>query len=444
MRRPGASTRSGSVLLQAFFVIFLGVALAALVVDLGLVRVTQGSMQVAADAAALEGLRLRDGDPDPAQADLIRRRAAADLAASVFDDDRDLSTPNATHRLGAGPVLDNGAVDSSNPAGGLLVGGAPWVPDLQTNAGGNSAPGDLVAGTFEALDPALPGNPDWHREDAAYARTDFAPAAPFESPDAPALLARLRRTHDPDGLDEIAGISSRGPSLPFLFGLGTAALTPVDPAAYDPRRDGLTVRATSIADARPAVAAGLAAPGLPGLAVLGTDAAAPAVARVLAFQELSWSADLIVGAAFDVRVRSDGRLEPTPGGPTLQVDGVAQPADGPVRVGAPAQTLPGVAGAVQFPADPAELLGERWVALYGAVAGGAPAVTGFAAVRIDQAQVVQDAATGELVLGLLGVKLASRVAPANASAVPGLALDVSALVPAAPQREPLLAAVLAR
>ncbi|HEX4070079.1 MAG TPA: Tad domain-containing protein, partial [Planctomycetaceae bacterium] len=45
------------------FIVFVAMALAALVVDLGFGRMTQLQMQTAADSSALEGLRLRDDLP---------------------------------------------------------------------------------------------------------------------------------------------------------------------------------------------------------------------------------------------------------------------------------------------------------------------------------------------------------------------------------------------
>ena len=89
-------------------------------------------------------------------------------------------------------------------------------------------------------------------------------------------------------------------------------------------------------------------------------------------------------------------------------------------------------------ADVAQLPGLRYVAL---TLGGA--ITGFAAVQITSA-VGALAETSQPVLAVTGVKLASIVAPENASAVPALASNPAALLPPAPGRELLLAPVLAR
>jgi hypothetical protein len=62
-------------------------------------------------------------------------------------------------------------------------------------------------------------------------------------------------------------VSSSGEPLPFTFARGTfiVGANPNNPAAYSPRRDGMTVRGTAIADARPALRVGTAAAGLPGV-----------------------------------------------------------------------------------------------------------------------------------------------------------------------------------
>ncbi|MCU0725517.1 MAG: Tad domain-containing protein [Planctomycetes bacterium] len=71
----------------------------------------------------------------------------------------------------------------------------------------------------------------------------------------PALLVRLRRTADPTDpslvppLDDQAGISSAGPALTYLLGRGSL----IDNSR---RRDGIVVRATAIAAARPATTVG--------------------------------------------------------------------------------------------------------------------------------------------------------------------------------------------
>jgi hypothetical protein len=71
----------------------------------------------------------------------------------------------------------------------------------------------------------------------------------------PALLVRLRRTADPTdpsqapSLDDQAGVSTTGPALSYLLGRGSL----IDNSR---RRDGIVLRATAIAAARPATMVG--------------------------------------------------------------------------------------------------------------------------------------------------------------------------------------------
>jgi hypothetical protein len=70
---------------------------------------------------------------------------------------------------------------------------------------------------------------------------------------------RLRRSNELQEFQDQAepNIASSGPTLPLVFGRGTT-IHGDDPAvAYSPRRDGITVRATAIAEVRPALHVGL-------------------------------------------------------------------------------------------------------------------------------------------------------------------------------------------
>ena len=409
--------RRGAVLIffTFFFLAFFG--LFAVVVDLGIARATQLQMQTSADAAALEGLLGRDAQvEDP---DLTRRTSASLFASLVFDEDLDRTTGPDRFRLGAGLVLDTGVGGVNDPAGGVLVAGAPWVPSLELNAATNARSGDLVAGTYTPFDAGDPARVDWHAEAADYSRPDFAPGVGGD-----AFLARLRRTRESEPLDRVPGVSSAGPTLPYLFGLGSGALSTPDPSVYDPRRDGITVRAAAIAASRPVTAAGLARPGLTGLAPLALGQPAGDV-RWLSFDESAWDA-LPVGAAFTVTLSADGVLAGT-------VPGLAL--GGAPRLGAVASE-----GAVEIPAAPTpELDGLTYATLHVRASEADPArIRGFVALEVQLAAIEAGPA-----LRLDGVKLDSTVAPANASAQPTAAVDLSfgAASPAGPR---LLAPVLAR
>jgi hypothetical protein len=293
------------MLVQIALVIFGMFGMLAVIADVGYVRLTQVQMQNAADVASLEGLRARDavvdpvtGQPDGFASDCMRRLAARDLARWSFDDDFDLSAD--VRSFGAGPniTFTEGTPDLS--AGQhMYVSAAPeeraYKPVLQLNHTGTDAEGatvqnarygDMVSGTF---DPGgLPIDVPGRFETPLYERTDFTPDTVASDPGASGLpgcpddlivsstdpwaglpsgtlplgdrafLVRFRRSSVLNDFDELPGISSRGTGLPLLFGRGTLVQGGDPDSEYLPRRDGLTVRATAIADARPAVRIGAA------------------------------------------------------------------------------------------------------------------------------------------------------------------------------------------
>lgn len=214
-RRTGRMHQDrGAVLVLAILMLFSVFAIAAVVVDLGLASLEQQRMQDAADAAALEGLRSG------------RAQGAEFAGASMAAFDAGASDSEVAVVGGDGSWSANVSLELTGR----------WLPELQQNVG-DAANGDFVGGTYLSAAP--------HGERFDYARDDFAPGAGDR-----ALLARLRRTTNPAGFDAEDQIASHGPTLPFLFGRG--ALIGSGDASYDPRRDGITVRATAIADGRPA------------------------------------------------------------------------------------------------------------------------------------------------------------------------------------------------
>jgi hypothetical protein len=238
------------VLAQFAVLVAVLLGIAALASDLGLIRATQASMQNAADAGALEGARWTSAiDDNP------RRQLAKDAIKRTYDLDAKVHVDGAIDEyfveatgLGAGPVVQTFAAGGIHGAGGLAPASVgQYKPNPQPNSQ-NAQHGDLVAGVFDdEVDAAL--------EFSDYSRTDFAPVAASASQGARSFLARLRRTHDAQGLDAIPGVSNNGGGVPILFGLGPLTL-PNTGAAYDVRRDGVTVRATAIAESRPALHVG--------------------------------------------------------------------------------------------------------------------------------------------------------------------------------------------
>lgn len=256
--------RAGFGLVMYAILLFVLFAFAAIVIDVGFVRLAQRQLQSAADTAALEGLRFRDDLREPVvDRDGVRRQRAADFAELCFDDDLDpLNGDDGAFggggRFGGGPVVNlTGGVGAGVMAAGRdLSIGSPevWKPQLELNRV-NQAYGDLVSGGWDptAVD---------HTESSTYARTDFIAGAT----EADAFLVRLRRTPGLSALDEESGVSSRGPSIPWLFARGSLMAFADPTAGYSPRHHGTTVRGTGIAALRAAASVGrsVVSSGVPG------------------------------------------------------------------------------------------------------------------------------------------------------------------------------------
>lgn len=230
--------RRGYALVIFALLFFCLMALAALVIDLCLARVTQRQMQTAVNSAAIEGLRGRDGISDDE-----RRQNASDLVAWTFDDDFDLGSDQ--YQFGAGPRINftgGLAIGSNFNASELMSLPDPPVydPVLQTNAD-DEPDGDMVAGTYDETASD-------HQEQPDYSRADFTPApggAPPEQTDA--FLVRMRRSNEPFLTPD--GARSNERPIPYLFGRGSLL-------AVAAKGGGITVRATAIAEARRAMAIG--------------------------------------------------------------------------------------------------------------------------------------------------------------------------------------------
>ncbi len=243
---PGGSRRRGYVAVLLAVIVFLMFAVAAFVFDLGLTKVIHRNMQTATDSAALEGLRFRDSPAD-------ERAAASLLVRQTFDDDFDFA--DDALNMGAGPVID--IVPDGSPTtdfAARLNGYSVYDPVLLPNDGTVNAPadrpeGDMLAGTYVSSarhdEGYSPVNP--------YVRDDFVTGPGFDD----SFLVRIRRTSDlsvPD-YNNIPGVSSSGPGLQLLMGRA-AGISPTGAGAYNPTVDGLSFRATSIANAEHVLSAG--------------------------------------------------------------------------------------------------------------------------------------------------------------------------------------------
>lgn len=306
------------MLVQFALIVFALFGVLALVIDVGYARMTQVQMQTAADAAAIEGLRMRDvGVPnaggvtvnDPFASDCLRRASTNRFVHWTFDDDLDATNGDPDYQFGAGPTVEvSGGTTNLHALASIAVPEVhAYKPDLQLNQG-NVVYGDMVSGRFCYTDDPLPSESgiyadtivctEQQRASGSYARNDFnpsdavpqpppslatCPAADAEPPapwplggtgsisnvDNSAFLVRLRRSNELDGFADQTEptVASSGPALPLLFGRGTTIHGDSPGADYSIRRDGVTVRATAIAQVRPALHVGLpqSSPARPGV-----------------------------------------------------------------------------------------------------------------------------------------------------------------------------------
>jgi hypothetical protein len=254
MLRNAKNRRGQSLIVFMLFLLVL-VGVLALTLDFGFVLLSRRMMQAATDTAALEGARDLDGEG---------RQNAADVIRNVFDDDLD-PTANST-TLGAGPDQSlvqrdsNGRARIGSGAGGqaAFANRQTYIyrPNLELNAA-NADHGDMVRGDYK-------GSLEGHAEPSFYARDDFEKGVDEDGDgfiDGDAFLVRLRRTPQrmdvANPLDREAGVSSSGSGSPLLLG-HLAFFTPSPAGEYDIRRDGATIRATSIAERKPVVHVGTA------------------------------------------------------------------------------------------------------------------------------------------------------------------------------------------
>lgn len=277
--RGARASRRGVALFLFALLVFVFLGLAALTVDVGMASVSQAQMQAAVDTAALEGVRLRDFHEYRRFSDIYRRPRVSELVQEVMDDDLHptggidptgggAQSPDPLGpgpqgpddadalRTGAGPLYhvrgtgpDNAGALTSVPDFAALAAADRYVDDpaLRFNRH-NERHGDMLSGTFHVgIQPHEPSD---------YDRLDFTRALNFgeaESWMSIGFLVRMRRSDRPNPYDDVPGISSRGPAIPLLFGLGST-IHRTD--FYNPRAEGLTARATAIAVGRPALSVG--------------------------------------------------------------------------------------------------------------------------------------------------------------------------------------------
>ncbi len=372
-RGSGDRERGFAIVLFALWLLPAAL-LAALVLDLGLAGAWQGRLQMAAELAVRDAARGWRGDPgaeswcddapepdcDPllrARAwDQARRGAASARVAALFAEGSEAAPRQGPPRLAT--LALGGGRDLSDPSLlALLTGVEPVLDDEQPLAANleDRADGDLVGGRFlgrggpnvgSCGDPA---RPEPFGENCRYERADFAPRAPGQ-PDNRSLLLRLRLT----GEDPVPGIRQPDRAVPVLFGRLAGSVGESDGPAL--RARGLRVRATSIADARPALVAGPPAAGGPGVANFAVD--------------VDLWRSLPVGIPARIDVGADGVLAigGSPGAGRLLATPVA------VWTALGSVALP-VSGVLEQPAPGASP--ARWIPLFRAALDGIPRVVAF-------------------------------------------------------------------
>lgn len=497
------------MLVQFALIAFALCGLLSLAVDIGYARLTQGQMQSAADAAALEGLRQRDvgvRNPvtgvivnDPFASDCLRRAAANRMIRRTFDDNLDPIDGDPNYQFGAGPVID--LTEGVTSVHALQTISVPethvYKPDPQLNQR-NEVYGDMVSGRFCYTSDPIPSEGGTYelqdlvcdepqRGSGTYSRNDFNPnltapgppaalsecPAPDDAPPTPwplggtgslasvddsAFLVRLRRSNDfqdREGQME-PSVGSSGPSLPLTFGKGTTIHGDNPDSEYSVRRDGLTVRATAIADARPALHLGVPqtnlTPSLTPFVLLDTcvqtpplppGAAAPAVPAAVTVQ-------VTIAPATGLITRTNAAA----GCPANTVIGrfIANAATATLRSVGQVPPVAGVATACTSAAAATAFAG-RYSAVYSQMSVGPNRVIGFARITYTRnACPVNPNAPFTATI----TRLPSAVAAANATAI--LSTGFAAAVPPALVGElvqknlrrtgvdygPLLVAVLAR
>ena len=292
-RRSLVRCRRGYVLVYFAMLSFALMAVAALTVDMGFVLLSRRQMQMGVDPAALDGLRFRDAYPpqwidpnnpgqlyasiqsaiqaenaSPSTQDNVRRWAAQQIVVDTFDDD--LNTADGdTSNYGAGPVVDFQPSPRIPAAGQAIAAaqtmtiGSPSVykpSDAESPANQsqwhfwlnltNTTSGDVVSGDYTYSASNYNPAQTVAVEDNQYNRVDFQPDS---TASASSFLVRLKRSNEPT----VSSSFSSGPTLPYLFGRGSLLQTQTTSSGTVwAKSQGITARATGIANATPALFVG--------------------------------------------------------------------------------------------------------------------------------------------------------------------------------------------
>lgn len=230
MKDPRAKAeRRGGILILVIMLLFAMFAIAALLIDIGMARLTQARMQSVTDAAAIDGgWQLALGGDQTAV-----RNAVATRTDKLFEtwSPKRLELENGYDLDGDG-ILESSQTINTNSLGEQIR------PSLNHNLS-NEPTGDIVLGDYDnnSIPTTLPGLP------AGY---DRSPAFVSDASNPNSVLVRLRRTNE----QNIPGGTSDG-NLPYLWSRGSLM-------GFGLKGQGIAVRSETIAKLSPATAVGTA------------------------------------------------------------------------------------------------------------------------------------------------------------------------------------------
>src|ERR1700752_361329 len=129
-------------------ILVIGLAVGALCIDMGHMRLARRQMQTAVDGAVTEALRADSDDPNGTQ---VARTNARKIVRASFDDNFD--DVEGSIRLGAGGqiVYQGGSqIAGDFRASATIQSAGPYRPDLALNEADDPS-GDIVAGAYNPL-----------------------------------------------------------------------------------------------------------------------------------------------------------------------------------------------------------------------------------------------------------------------------------------------------
>ena len=219
--------RRGGILILVLMLLFVMLAIAGLLIDVGMARLTQARMQSVTDAAAIDGGWQMSLGSDQTSV----REAVANRTDDLFE----TWGPKRLEFEGGYDLDGDGILESSQTIRTETLGERIY-PSLNQNLN-NASAGDIVLGNYDqnAIPNALPGLPTGYDRGSSF-------IADVDDPNS--VLVRLRRTDE----QNIPGGTSDG-NLPYLWSRGSTL-------SFGLKGRGIAVRSETIASLSPATAVG--------------------------------------------------------------------------------------------------------------------------------------------------------------------------------------------